>query len=161
MSTSADTVSTNWNSASCDSTGRYFHVCSDKGVHRSSDYGATWTQILSSTDDHRCITSDSTGQYLATVAYASSGSVKISSDYGSSWTSSFSVSYGYSLACDSTGKTLAVGCNPGYIYQSNDYGQSFSVVNPVSAYWPTLSMTSSGEFLACYNDFLVTIYVFN
>ncbi len=145
MSSSADKVNTNWNSASCDSSGQYFHVCSDKGVHRSSDYGATWTQILSSTDDHRCIASDSTGQYLATVAYGSSGSVKISSNYGSSWSSSFSVSYGYSLACDSTGRTLAVGCNPGYIYQSNDYGQSFSVVNPVSAYWPTLSMTSAGK----------------
>lgn len=145
MSSSADTTNTNWNAASCDSTGQYFHACSDKGVHRSTDYGATWTQILSSTDDHRGMTSCSQGRYLATVAYGSSGTVKVSSDYGSTWTNTFSVAYGYSLASDSSGRNLAVGCHPGYIHQSDDYGQSFRVVNPVTAYWPTIFMTSAGK----------------
>lgn len=146
MSDSADKKNTNWNAASCDSSGKYFHVCSDKGVHRSTDYGVTWTQILSSNDDHRGITSDSTGKYLATVAYGSSGCVKVSSDYGSTWTNSFQVKNGYSLASDSTGRYIAVGCYPGYVHQSDDYGQSFKVTNPVSAYWPTVSMTSNGTY---------------
>lgn len=145
MSGKADSVSTNWNAASCDSSGKFFYACSDQGIYRSSDFGASWSKILESKDDHRGISSDSTGQYLATVAYGSSGSIKVSSDYGSTWSTTFKVENGYSLDSDSSGRNIVVGCYPGFVYQSDDYGRSFRVANAVKANWPTVTMTSGGK----------------
>jgi hypothetical protein len=91
-----------------DITGKYVVASGGNGVYRSTNYGATWSQIYNPpaySSYYYFVSSDTTGKYLASVLH-STGQVLISSDYGSSWTITQQIANLYSLAADKTGQYL-------------------------------------------------------
>lgn len=113
-------------------------VCSSSGIHRSTNGGSNWTQVLStSKEDIECKPDD------ANVMYASGSTLHRSVDNGLTWTA-----VGGAQGVPYTGRMLvtvsaqnpqrvyllqAKGSILGYIYRSDDAGLTFTITVTGSA----------------------------
>jgi len=145
-------------SVACSSDGVNVVVCSSNDsisiskIYRSTDSGATFTQIYSGQYNNFIdIVSDSTGQYLTLIL--DSGDRPITStDFGATFTAGLpSDSRWVSVASNSTGQYL-IGClnNNGKVYLSSDYGATFNLSSAGTNNWSSVSSDSTGAYLfAC------------
>ena len=110
-----------WSSIAGSTSGKYQLVCTSgaSGVLCiSSDFGVTWTQVLTSAA-WSSVSSDSTGQYM--VACVNGGNVYQSNDYGVTWTSvsSLGTSTWTSVSMSPTATSIyAIGANT-YMYSTS------------------------------------------
>jgi hypothetical protein len=147
-----------WTGIAVDKTGQYVAACSNSTVYVSDDFGDSWQSVL--TSDlfgvwFKAITSDSTGQYLATVVY--SWNIYVSHDFGSTWFTAGPEYLPYkTITSSSSGQYLYAGAQniqPPFIYTSADYGVTWTNVSvPISLSsssnnydWVSLSSNADGS----------------
>ena len=117
--------------------------CYGNGIYVSTNYGATFTKIVTDANAGQCAISDS-GQYMF-VACNNVGRLYYSSNYGTSFTSvtlgsnisgiSCSVLGNYVYACDATN---------GGIYYSLNYGVTWSNIIAIAANLSAIKSNSTG-----------------
>ena len=128
-------------SIAADATGQYVvavvqvNGSSVPSVHRSTDYGASFS-VLSSSPDYwsigsNCIACNSTGQHLYVGAY--NQDIYVSSNSGSSWTSVSMPNYVSGIACNYSGQYVyaLVGSE---VSISTNYGQTWSNTINITSY---------------------------
>jgi photosystem II stability/assembly factor-like uncharacterized protein len=136
---------------SSDSTGQLAVACAAGGIYRSTSYGgaSSWSQVYSNGaySVYNKIASSSNGQYLICTAFNNPGAIIVSTNSGTSWTIELSLANAYSVAIHSTGQYAFVGVSGGYMYQSTDYGNTWSQITSNSQVWSNIAMLSSSTFL--------------
>jgi hypothetical protein len=119
-------------------------------IYTSSNFGVDWTdQTSAGSQNWNCITSSSSGQYLAAVA--SGGDIYTSSNYGASWTDQTSAgSQNWNcITSSSSGQYLAAVASGGDIYTSSNYGASWTYQPGAgSHYWFSIASSGNGQYLA-------------
>jgi photosystem II stability/assembly factor-like uncharacterized protein len=91
------------------------------------------------------ITSNSTGQYLATVAY--NNFIYTSSNYGQTWIQRYNSGPWNLISMDSTGTNLIAAQSPGYIYYSTNGGSTWNISTMlITSRWQNITRkTYSGQ----------------
>jgi hypothetical protein len=118
-------------------------------VYISTDSGDTFNNLDPNTySASNCISISSTGQYQT---FTSQKLLYFSTDYGKTNTKSVinnSNNYiFYSVSVSSTGQIQTAVQNPGYIYISNDYGNTFNrIISPSQYWWYSVSVSSTGQY---------------
>jgi photosystem II stability/assembly factor-like uncharacterized protein len=136
--------------ASSDSSGQHVFVSAAGGIYRSNNYGKDgWSQVYSNGayTIYSDIAVSSNGQYIICTAYNSPGAIIVSSNSGSAWTIKLSLANAYTVAIYSTGQFAFVGVKSGYMYQSTDYGNTWSQITSNSQAWSDIAMLSATTFL--------------
>jgi hypothetical protein len=131
------------------STGQLAVASAAGGIYRSTNYGAAWSQVYSNGayTVYNKIASSSNGQYLICTAFNNPGAIIVSTNSGTSWTIKLSLANAFSVAIHSTGQYAFVGVKSGYMYQSTDYGNTWSQITSNSQAWSDIAMLSSSTFL--------------
>jgi photosystem II stability/assembly factor-like uncharacterized protein len=101
------------------SSGQFQYLCATKdGVYISSDYGITFTRVITSTTDNKrwfCITCSSSGQYVAVGNLE--GEIYVSIDYGNNWVKLCTFpNFVRTLLLSSTGQILSAGIENTGVY---------------------------------------------
>lgn len=138
-----------WLSVACSSSCQRAVALSQRTIYTSSDFGNTWNSTAAPQDiAWQCVTSDSTGQYLAAAVYLDN--IYTSSDYGSTWINTSSpVGFWTSITSDSTGRLLAAVIDGFGMYTSSDYGDTWILsAAPVDRAWKRITSDASGKILA-------------
>jgi hypothetical protein len=123
------------------------------GVYRSTNYGATWTYVLS-TDAVAYISCDATGRI---VALTTGFEVMTSRDYGMTWRT-ITMAGATAVTVSPNGNIIWVGCinqtSTTQLYFSDDYGLSFIVENQapngayVSTSYTSIAVNNDGTIVA-------------
>ncbi len=125
---------------------------------RSTDYGATWTDVTSTgpthTQDWWVTASDSTGNKLVAVAYG--GDIWTSVNGGAAWTnrSTGTAASGlqwWAVVSDTSGNKLVAAANNGDIWRSNDSGATWTDSGNLGA-WVFLGSDAAGQHLIAGTD---------
>ena len=112
-------------------------------VLRSTDSGATWTELGLNTSVHK-IASSSDGTKLAVTT---DNHIWTSADSGNNWTEQTNSPSGlYEIASSSDGSKLVACKWNGYICTSDDYGVSW-VQRYESKGWVSIAMSSNGQII--------------
>ena len=120
-----------------------------KGIYRSTDYGATWTQIDSTGRAYRGIASSSNGTVLAAIV--DKGGIYVSTNSGASWTLVLSINAawrGVAISSDGSKMTGAIqaGTYPNCgIWVSTNSGTSWSQTDTGTVSYRCLAMSSDGS----------------
>ena len=136
-------------SNSMSGTGQY-QIISDYGDvnYLSSDYGNTWSEIISLKDRWLYSTISYDGQYQAITSQ--SNLIYLSSDYGNTWNQITNEFIGYitSITMSADGKNLSLTCSTYKIYSSSDYGITWNDNNdsPIFKSIGNISISSSGQY---------------
>lgn len=125
-----------------------------------SQYSTNFVQTTALSEPYFSIASSSSGQYLAAVAFTSSGGgIFTSSNYGYEWiqTSAPTNSFWVSIASSSSGQYLVAAQYDGGIFTSSDFGANWAVTSAQdssSTLWVSVTSDSTGQFLAAaqYNN---------
>lgn len=105
-------------------------------VIASTDGGVNWTRYSSSSSPYG-MKASADGSVLIQYFYQNVGTPRISRDWGATWTNLPSVlgnSFGEGVSISSDGSLIVMGQNSytGTLYQSTDYGVSFSAISGVN-----------------------------
>jgi len=117
----------------------------------SRDYGKTWTNgTVNSTSGVKGVAISSDGKYITIVGAGSMDRIYTSSNYGLNWTTIGSIGTWNSVTMSADGKfQAAVAGGTGYVYISNDYGNTWTRKNNAgSRPWLSISMSSDGKYIA-------------
>jgi hypothetical protein len=135
-------------SVAMSASGQYINIGSQPNVLQSSNYGSSFVVVQSSPINWYSIAVSSSGQYI-TVAGSSSYWLLTSSNYGSNnqWNSPTAgpTSTIQSIAMSASGQYQTALGNPGFIWQSTNYGVTFTQL-PYSETWYSIAMTASGQY---------------
>lgn len=109
--------------------GRYMYILNygtstSCTIHKSSDYGVTWTSSVKSIASCETIESSYTGQYLVLTSGAY-GKVYVSNDYGETFQEVFSGSQYWASVISDSGQYIMVENFIGLKKMSSDYGQTW------------------------------------
>jgi photosystem II stability/assembly factor-like uncharacterized protein len=147
--TATSAPSAHWKDITSDSTGKYLAATSSDvacPVHTSSDYGHSWTPR---SRNFRYIASDSTGQFL--YGEQANGRFWRSLDYGANWAmvAALPSSTWSGIAVRSAGKHVyAAAYNPGAIYESDDYGSTWTQISTLNVHWIGIATDATGRYIA-------------
>jgi hypothetical protein len=111
--------------------GQYLYN-SFNGICKSSNYGSTWSNVFSGTTDNIRLAMSSTGDYVYGVnTGVTSNQLIKSSDNGTTFSASTIVSGTtfLNIACTANGQIIMVLTNSNDIYQSINYGVSWSLIS--------------------------------
>lgn len=134
--------------------GKYWAVIGPNTIHLSfsDDYGETWTDRSDISEGHtwRDIAGSATGEYLVAILR---DRIYLSEDYGGSWreTSAFPDDEGNlrAIAISADGGVIAAVFYPGYVYLSNDLGNTWSKQTALgNHFWESIGMSADGSTLA-------------
>jgi photosystem II stability/assembly factor-like uncharacterized protein len=127
------------------------------GVYASNDYGETWDVFLNFQEqDPSCIAMSATSEYITYCSNGSSTSphkpvlyriINQETIYTSYPTFSIAVQ---AISMSSSGQYQVLAEKEGYLYFSEDYGESFSPIESLLPYkgpWVTVVMNASGEYI--------------
>jgi hypothetical protein len=103
----------------------YIYTCTNTGVYRSGDYGATWISKSIGLTNQLCSGILSAGSHLFLVGPTG---VSRSDDQGDNWTAAGMTGIDVRSIC-SIQDTLFVGTNGSGIYKSTDWGISWTAAN--------------------------------
>jgi len=165
-----------WISIISNGTGQYLFATANGGIiYKSSDYGVTWLQM--SSINWKCITCDSTGQYLAACESAvikenerEKGGIYTSSDYGNTWIlqTSTPIASWHCISSSINGQFLIATCDifiPSvfgynmYLYTSSDYGSTW--INDKSAPGGSVSVATNNDGTCLIAANYDSLYVYN
>lgn len=128
-------------------TGQYVYISGNAGVSVSKNSGvSTILTRINNSLSFGGVTTDSTGQYVAT--FVNNGYIYISSNYGSNFSQSNSPSALWSsITMNGTGKYLsaATGDASDGIYYSTDYGMSWTKTGAPNNIYVGINMNSNGN----------------
>ena len=147
-----------WYGVASSQSGQYRIVTTenynDNAVYLSSDGGATWQDITSSTPNPSgglwfTASCNSDCQYI--VLTTEVNKIALSSDYGQSW-KTVTIASGSSanslvitqVAISSTGQYMTAATNTGLVYTSTNYGNSFTAVSGVPQNYWAVTMSADG-----------------
>lgn len=120
-----------------------------RGIYRSTDYGATWTQNNATGRTYRGVASSSDGTVLASIV--DDGGIYVSTNSGSTWTQTLAMVAawrGIALSYDGSIMTAAIqaGTYPNCgIWVSTNYGTSWSQKDTGTVSYRCLAMSSDGS----------------
>ena len=140
-----------------DSSGQYVVAMLDTGaVYRSSDYGATFSQLMNVPDSQNYgIVSSSDGTRL--ILTSNAGGIYVSADSGGSWMKMYqngAIAAG-TLIASYSGQFIYLVINGNSVSISYDYGVSWLQPQPFTSYSITqLACDATGQYVvaACGND---------
>ena len=145
-----------------DSTGQYvvavleMDLSASPSVYRSTDYGATFTELSNSPDYQNtginCIACNSTGQRLYAGAY--DGHIYVSTNAGVDWASRVMPDAVFNIICSHSGQHVYANVN-NQLCISTDYGQTWSSQIVISLNGCSeIACDWTGQYVvaACYND---------
>ena len=114
-------------------------------IYASSDYGVTWTEKTTSSQNWSAVAMSFSGQYQTAVVNGEY--IYTSSNYGSTWTANTTYSKNWSaIAMSETGQYQTATATGEYIYISSDYGNTWSQITFQGVgNWTGIAMTSNGE----------------
>jgi len=129
-----------------------FYNNGQASVRRSTDYGITWTAVLTTPDgagvDGNTVEISSSGQY-AYACFVSRG-IWRSSNFGVSWTKNTSASTSgnfTSVAISSSGQYVLACGGANSIWRSVDYGVTWSRnTSADTTSWKSVALSSSGQY---------------
>jgi photosystem II stability/assembly factor-like uncharacterized protein len=122
----------NWTAIAMSEDGKYqtalaWNESSGIGeIYRSNDYGATWSQGYQGAKQWKKLDISDTGQFQTAVAEMSK--IFVSHDYGVTWIESFTELSWNSVSLNGRGD-IQLACTLTSVYESKDYGISWSVVD--------------------------------
>ncbi|MDD3292612.1 MAG: FISUMP domain-containing protein [Candidatus Pacebacteria bacterium] len=144
-----------WSGISMSSTGQYqtavtrWTPISDSEIYISSDYGATWTMVKSTSElGWFDVDVSSTGQYQTAVGLSK---IHTSSDYGATWTQRKNDSNNYyKVAISNDGKYQTAGTQDSYdgkVYTSSDYGATWTAtLSGTGGHFLGIDISSTGQY---------------
>jgi uncharacterized repeat protein (TIGR02543 family) len=129
-----------------------------RGIYRSTDSGATWSQVYTTSRNFRCVASSSDGRYV--VAGEEGGYIYLSTDYGLNWAATPNptpISANWrGLAMSSNGQNIVgvINSTSGTrgIYRSTDYGSTWTQVSTIGRAYRGVASSSDGTVLAAIVD---------
>lgn len=143
-------------------TGQYvvavleMNLSASPSVYRSTNYGATFTELSNSPDYQQtginCITCDSTGQYLYAGAY--DGNIYVSSNAGVDWATRTMPDFVSNIICSHSGQYVYALVND-QVCISTNHGQTWSAPIDISLNGCSqIACDWTGQYIvaACYND---------
>ena len=135
-----------WRSVSVSATGQFQTAGVNTGyVYISSDYGNTWRPKM--TDMSRQwldISISSSGQYQSACA---SSNIYVSSDFGNTWVIKDSNRDWRSIHVSSSGEFQTAVVYGGYIYTSNDNGDTWiQITTDTVRNWTSVVVSSTGQY---------------
>ena len=130
-------------------------------VWKSTDYGVTWVQSNGTGANYGHISCSANGKYVLICPYQVSGDVSnnvfVSSDYGVTFTAKGDVHSFYEGAVSSCGRYMVASdggryssynnFRKGYLYASDDYGETWNQVTGTSGYYTGLAMSHNGNMI--------------
>jgi hypothetical protein len=127
-------------------------------IWKTTNFGANWSQIYSnpSSVPFGNISCSSDAKYiLLALTQGSSGKMYLSSDYGVSFSplgssNGLSDANYFKVAMSASGRYMAVACNSGFVFYSQNYGST----------WVQSPLSSSGYYGICMSDNADFIYVY-
>ncbi len=154
VSWTACAVSAAWRGVAMSSDGHYMvgvinATSGNRGIYRSTDYGATWTQINSTGRSYRGVASSSDGTVLAAIV--NSGGIYVSTESGASWTLALSKTAAWrGVAISSDGNIITGAIQAGTypncgIWVSADKGTSWTQTDTGTVSYRCLAMSSDGS----------------
>lgn len=152
---------------SCSSSGQYVYGCGHNGwCKRSSDYGATWNEFLSSFGAAGFATCDDSGQNLIAFVTSATGRFAISTNYASSWSTVVSNAWchgyispdgNFMVYTNGTAHTLNYSTNQGYSWTSIDISTEFPNTERV---WCYGNGSNDTVFISPYNQSSTKVYYY-
>ena len=150
-----------WPSIAVSGSGQYMVVVGNNPsttdssgyIYLSSDFGVTWSNKFTYTQNLVGVAISDNGQYMAAVASGSTtGDIFVSSDFGSSWVNKTAASPNYdytSIAMSSSGQYMVAGTSSanGDIWVSNNFGSTW-VYKDYSFSWTSVAVSSDGKYMA-------------
>lgn len=129
-------------------------------IWRTTNFGSTWSQIYSnpSSVPFGNISCSSDAKYILVVlAQGQSGKMYLSSNYGASFSplgtgtgNGLSDANYFKVSMSASGRYMAVACNSGFVFYSQNYGSS----------WVQSPLSSSGYYGICMSNNADFIYVY-
>ena len=130
-------------------------------VWKSTDYGKTWSQSNGTGANYGHISCSANGKYVLICPYQTAGDVSnnvfVSSDYGVTFTAKGDIHSFYQGTVSSCGRYMVASdggryssynnFRKGYLYASDDYGQTWNQVTGTSGYYTGLAMSHSGSMI--------------
>jgi hypothetical protein len=153
-----------WNSVAISadgSTAVAVRATSPVTIWKTTNFGANWSQIYSnpSSVPFGNISCSSDAKYiLLALTQGSSGKMYLSSNYGTSFSplgtgtgNGLSDANYFKVAMSASGRYMAVACNSGFVFYSQNYGST----------WVQSPLSSSGYYGICMSDNADFIYVYS
>jgi photosystem II stability/assembly factor-like uncharacterized protein len=132
-----------WTSAALSADGRIIIACGDGTVHRSTDYGVSWSQPASPPAcDSVAISAD--GQKM--VAVRNGGRIHTSTDSGVTWVARDTARTWVRVASSSDGTRLVATAFRQGIFTSNDSGQTWTA-REIGKQWVDVASSADGSRL--------------
>lgn len=152
-----------WNNVAASVTAQYQVATTDiSGINSyvffSSNYGDTWSQVLSIATAQQILAEialSASGQTIATVTYGydgstyAIGSIYTSRDYGATWTQVTQVTQIWQgIAVSTSGQYMTAVARAGAIYVSSDYGATWTAKNTAysTLVYRNVAVSATGQY---------------
>lgn len=132
-----------WTSAAMSADGRIIVACGDGTVHRSTDYGVSWSQPAS---PPACTSVAISADGQKMVAVRSGGRIHTSTDAGVTWVARDTTRTWVRVASSSDGTRLAATAFNQGIFTSNDSGQTWTA-REIGKAWVDVASSADGSRL--------------
>jgi uncharacterized repeat protein (TIGR02543 family) len=154
----AGNVSANWRGVAMSSDGSKMYgvvnaTTGTRGIYKSTDHGATWSQVGGTTGrTYYGVASSSDGTTIAAIVSGTNGGIYVSTDSGTTWTMLLSTSTGSwrGIAISGDGNTITGAIQAGTypncgIWVSTNKGTSWSQTDTGTVSYRCLAMSSDGS----------------